>query len=94
MQSLPFRGFGCRLRAISLYTIQCDSKYNSGLWWPRSLGRLTPLRPRLTIVAAMTYSLDALLIDNVKRIYKAELAIKNGQARDIGNIGHISNTPG
>jgi len=44
-------------------------------------------------MAAMTSSVDVLLIDNVKRLYKAELAIKNGQARDIGNIGHISNTP-
>jgi hypothetical protein len=25
----------------------------------------------------MTYSVDVLLIDNVKRLYKAELAIKN-----------------
>jgi hypothetical protein len=89
MQSLPFRGVGGRLRGKSLYTIQCDSKSNSGLSWPRSLGRLTCI-----YLCNMTYSVDALLIDNVKRLYKAELAIKNGQARDIGNIEHISNTTG
>jgi hypothetical protein len=56
-QSLPFRGFGGRLRGKPLYTIQCDSKYNSGLSWLRSLSRLTCIYLLLLLVICVIYTL-------------------------------------